>query len=407
MSAFARQAAVPARAGIGFKLPHTEAILAAPERVGFVEIHAENFMSAGGPPHHMLARVRDLLPVSLHGVGLSIGAEGPLDRAHLARLAEVARRYEPGLVSEHLAWSTHAGAYFNDLLPLPYNAATLARVVAHIDEVQEALGRPMLLENPSSYLAFDASTMDEIEFIRRVVAATGCGLILDVNNVFVSASNLGFSAGEYVAAFPLEAVGEIHLAGHAVDGEGAPAGSGHGGPDGLGRGAGEAGGGRVGRGGAADGEAGGERIGQGYGVPNGETGSVPGGRGYGAPNGEMGSAPIGRGYGAPNGEAGGAAFRQRHNGEAGGGPIGQGYGAPNGDLHGASGERHGGPLLIDAHDREVAPPVWALYADVVARIGRPVPTLIEWDNAVPDFATLAAEAARADRTMGEALAGDA
>ncbi|MEM8665465.1 MAG: DUF692 domain-containing protein, partial [Pseudomonadota bacterium] len=220
---FSCPAAVPPRAGVGFKLAHTEDILNAPQSVGFVEIHAENFMGDGGPPHQMLAAIRDRLPVSLHGVGLSIGADGPLDKAHLARLVQVAERCEPGLVSEHLAWSSHEGTYFNDLLPVPYTEATLARVVSHIHEVQDALGRTMLLENPSSYMAFDASTMDEITFIRRIVEATGCGLILDVNNVFVSATNLGFTAAAYIDAFPLGAVGEIHLAGHAQDADAAGA----------------------------------------------------------------------------------------------------------------------------------------------------------------------------------------
>lgn len=283
-----RAARIPARGGVGFKLAHTEAILAAPESVGFVEIHAENFMGAGGPPHRMLTAVREVLPVSLHGVGLSIGAEGPLDGAHLARLAAVARRYEPGLVSEHLAWSSHEGAYFNDLLPLPYTAATLARVVEHVDAVQEALGRPMLLENPASYIAFEASTMEETAFLAAVVARTGCGLILDVANVFVSATNLGYGAAAYLDAFPLAAVGEIHLAGHAAD-------------------------------------------------------------------------------------------------------------------HDAA----GAPLLVDAHDRAVPEPVWALYGMAVAAMGRPVPTLIERDADVPAFAALAAEAARAERTMAEALGADA
>jgi hypothetical protein len=212
---------IPARAGIGFKLTHADAILAAAGRIGFVEIHAENFMGDGGPPHRALSAIRDVLPVSLHGVGLSIGGEAPLDREHLARLARVAERYEPGLVSEHLAWSSHGGEYFNDLLPVPYTEETLARVVAHIHEVQDALGRTMLLENPSSYVAFEASTMDEITFIKRIVEATGCGLILDVNNVVVSATNLGASAREYIDAFPMEAVGEIHLAGHAEDADAA------------------------------------------------------------------------------------------------------------------------------------------------------------------------------------------
>ncbi|MBJ3775426.1 MNIO family bufferin maturase [Acuticoccus mangrovi] len=268
---------VPPRAGIGFKHAHAEALLADPGRVGFVEIHAENYMGAGGPPHRALAAVREVLPLSLHGVGLSIGAEAGLDPAHLARLVAVAERTRPGLVSEHLAWSTHEGAYFNDLLPLPYTDRVLDRVARHVDEVQTALGRTMLLENPSRYAAFEASTMSETAFLSRLVAMTGCGLILDVNNVAVSAANLGFAAEDYLGAFPLAAVGEIHLAGHRED--------------------------------AA------------------------------------------------------------------------------------------GDLLIDTHDGPVSADVWSLYRNVVETIGRPLPTLIEWDAAVPPFDTLAAEAERAEAIL--------
>ncbi|MEO0623184.1 MAG: DUF692 domain-containing protein [Pseudomonadota bacterium] len=208
---------VPPRAGVGLKPEHVDAILADPDRVGWVEIHAENYMGAGGRPHHDLSRVRERLPVSLHGVGLSIGGEGPLDADHLARLKSVADRYMPGLFSEHLAWSTHDGIYFNDLLPLPYTAATLDRVATHIEQVQAAMDRQMLLENPSRYLDFDTSTMSELDFLGALAERTGCGLLLDVNNVFISATNMGFSPEAYVDAFPLGAVGEIHLAGHAED----------------------------------------------------------------------------------------------------------------------------------------------------------------------------------------------
>jgi hypothetical protein len=154
---------------------------------------------------------------------MSIGGERPLDRAHLARFQHLVERYEPALVSEHLAWSTHETTYFNDLLPLPYTEATLSRVCDHIDQVQEAICRPMLLENPSTYVAFRESTMSETDFIRSVAQRTGCGLLLDVNNVFVSATNHGFSALDYLSDFPLAGVGEVHLAGHAEqsDDEGA------------------------------------------------------------------------------------------------------------------------------------------------------------------------------------------
>jgi uncharacterized protein (UPF0276 family) len=174
-------------------------------------------MGGGGAPHRRLDAIRERYPLSLHGVGLSIGSPGPLDRAHLQRLAAVAKRFEPILVSEHLAWSTHEGAFLNDLLPLPYTDETLARVSEHIDEVQSALGRTMLLENPSIYVVFAESTWAETDFLREVARRTGCGLLLDVNNVFVSAVNHGFDPELYLADFPLSAVGEIHLAGCADD----------------------------------------------------------------------------------------------------------------------------------------------------------------------------------------------
>ena len=202
-------------AGTSFKPQHLQTILAGPKPRGFFEVHAENYMGAGGPPHRALEAVRRDHSLSLHGVCMSIGAPQPLDQAHLQRFRDLVRRYEPALVSEHLAWSTHERIFFNDLLPLPYTEATLARVCDHIDEVQETIGRRLLLENPSTYVLFRESTMSETDFIRAVARRTGCGLLLDVNNVFVSAANHGFSALDYLADFPLGAVGEIHLAGHA------------------------------------------------------------------------------------------------------------------------------------------------------------------------------------------------
>ena len=204
-------------AGTSFKPEHLQAILAGPKRRGFFEVHAENYMGAGGPPHRALEAVRRDHSLSLHGVCMSIGGPQPLDRAHLARFRDLVRRYEPALVSEHLAWSTHECVYYNDLLPLPYTKATLARVCDHIDQVQEAIGRPLLLENPSTYVLYREQTMSETEFIRAVSRRTGCGLLLDVNNVFVSATNHCFSPLKYLSDFPLELVGEIHLAGHAED----------------------------------------------------------------------------------------------------------------------------------------------------------------------------------------------
>ncbi|MBR1159715.1 DUF692 domain-containing protein [Bradyrhizobium elkanii] len=207
--------AIRGLAGTSFKPKHLAAILDEGPQRGFFEVHAENYMGAGGPPHRALEAVRRDHPVSLHGVCMSIGGEQPLDKAHLTRFRDLVERYEPALVSEHLAWSTHDTTYFNDLLPLPYTEATLGRVCHHIDQVQDAISRPLLLENPSTYLAFAESTMSETEFIRRVADRTGCGLLLDINNVFVSATNHGFSALDYLSDFPLSRVGEIHLAGHA------------------------------------------------------------------------------------------------------------------------------------------------------------------------------------------------
>jgi hypothetical protein len=211
-------------AGTSFKPQHLSAILADGPQRGFFEVHAENYMGAGGPPHRALEAIRRDHPVSLHGVAMSIGGERPLDTAHLARFRNLVDRYEPALISEHLAWSTHDTAYFNDLLPLPYTASTLDRVCDHIDQVQDAIRRPLLLENPSTYVAFRESTMSEADFIRSVARRTGCGLLLDINNVFVSATNHGYSALEYLAEFPLSRVDEIHLAGHAeqADDEGHP-----------------------------------------------------------------------------------------------------------------------------------------------------------------------------------------
>jgi uncharacterized protein len=269
--------------GVAFKAEHFDAILDTRPKLGFFEVHAENYMGAGGPPHRRLEAIRDLYPLSLHGVGLSIGSPGPLDRAHLARLARVAERYQPALVSEHLAWSTHDGAFFNDLLPLPYTDETLARVCEHIDIVQSGLRRTILLENPSTYVAFAETTIGETEFLSEIVRRTGCGLLLDVNNVFVCAANHGFDARGYLARFPSGAVGEIHLAGYADDRDDA-----------------------------------------------------------------------------------------------------------------------GLPLLIDAHDSPVRQPVWALYSEAIRRVG-PTPTLIEWDNDLPPWTVLMAEARRAEGAIAEAL----
>lgn len=208
---------LPKAGGVGLKPEHFQTILDTRPAVGFFEIHAENYMVAGGPFHHYLERIRADYPLSIHGVGLSIGGAGPLDVVHLDRLARLLDRYQPESFSEHLAWSSHNDIFFNDLLPAPYNAVTLTRVCEHIDQVQEHLGRRMLLENPATYVEFAASTISEPEFIAEVVRRTGCGLLLDVNNIYVSCVNHGRSSSVYLRALPLAATGEIHLAGFAED----------------------------------------------------------------------------------------------------------------------------------------------------------------------------------------------
>jgi len=215
---------LPATAGVGFKPQHYADILAGEQPIGFVEVHAENYMGAGGAPHAQLAALRERYALSVHGVGLSIGGAAPLDRAHLARLKSLCDRYRPESFSEHLAWSSHGEVFYNDLLPLPYTDETLARIVDHIDLVQNTLGREMLLENPSTYVAFVDSTFPETEFLAEIARRSGCGLLLDVNNVFVSAKNHGTDPSAYLAAFPLGLVMEIHLGGHdaQTDDTGAP-----------------------------------------------------------------------------------------------------------------------------------------------------------------------------------------
>jgi uncharacterized protein (UPF0276 family) len=203
--------------GIGLKSQHVADLLAGPPVLDFVEVHAENYMVRGGPFLEHLERVRQRHLLSLHGVGLSIGSEAPLDVLHLDRLAALVSRFEPTWFSEHLAWSSHGGIFFNDLLPLPYDERTLQRVCDHVDQVQARLKRRMLLENPSTYVEYESSTLDEAAFLREVVGRTGCGLLLDVSNAYVSAVNHGRDVQAYVDALPLQAVGEIHLAGFLED----------------------------------------------------------------------------------------------------------------------------------------------------------------------------------------------
>lgn len=271
---------IPVRTGVGLKPEHFSHVTSEWPDIGFFEVHAENYMEAGGPPHHYLHLIRERYPLSVHGVGMNIGADAPLDLDHLERLKSVCDRYQPALVSEHLAWSTHEGHYLNDLLPIPYTNRSLQRVSQHINQMQEFLGRRILLENPSTYVEFQSSEMTEIEFLRELVFFTGCGLLLDVNNVFVAAINHGFDADAYIDEFPIEHVQEIHLGGHSQDSDDAAA-----------------------------------------------------------------------------------------------------------------------PLLIDSHCSRVADPVWRLYARALAR-GGPKPTLIEWDNNVPAWADLEAEALSAEQRLG-------
>lgn len=269
---------LPATPGLGFKPEHFDAIRQARPTLGFFEVHAENYMGAGGPPHRQLAALRQDYAISLHGVGLSIGGPDRPDPAHLLRLRDLMDRTQPTAFSEHLAWSSHGGDYLNDLLPLPYTPETLSRICDHVDEVQSALGCRLLLENPSTYILFEQSTIDEPAFLSEIARRTGCGLLLDVNNVFVTCTNHRRDPRDWLAAFPLSQVGEIHLGGHAEE-------------------------------------------------------ALP-----------------------------------------------------------------SGPLLIDDHGSPVADPVWTLYSEVIAAAG-PLPTLIEWDNDIPSFDILLAEAARADAIL--------
>jgi uncharacterized protein (UPF0276 family) len=215
---------LPCLSGVGFKPEHFSAINSERQPIGFFEVHAENYMGAGGPPHAQLGRLRQDYPLSLHGVGLSIGSMQPLDQGHLQRLKGLCGRYEPDSFSEHLAWSSHDGIFLNDLLPLPYTEGTLARTAEHIDQVQSVLGRQILLENPATYLLFEESTIPETEFLTEVVRRTGCGLLLDVNNVLVASTNHKFDPSKYIAEFPMTSVAEIHLSGHSEvqDDAGAP-----------------------------------------------------------------------------------------------------------------------------------------------------------------------------------------
>lgn len=266
---------IPAAAGIGLRAPHLQRVLAERPRVPWFEMHSENFFGAGGAIHDALERVRADYPLSLHGVGLSLGSADALDSEHLATLRALVRRYQPGLVSDHICWGAIGGVHLNDLLPLPFTAEALDLMVSRVQQVQEALGREFLVENVSSYLTFRHAEMSEWEFVAELVRRAGCGLLLDVNNVYVNSINHGFDAHAYLRAMPVAAVREIHLAG----------------------------------------------------------------------------------------------FTRKT------------------DL--------AVPLLIDSHSRPVDAEVWDLYAETLDLLG-PVPTLIEWDQDLPELEVLLAEAGRAE-----------
>ena len=205
------------RSGISLKPDYYQLILTEQPDVGFFEIHAENYLSKGGPARHYLQKIRQLYPLTVHGVGMSIGGEHPINIEHLKRVARLVEEVEPEVFSEHLAWSSHDSHFLNDLLPVAYNQATLSRVCEHIDQVQSYLKRTILIENPSTYFEFTRSEMSEVAFLTEISQRTGCGLLLDVNNVDVSCFNHRQNAYEYLTAFPVDRVGQIHLAGHTID----------------------------------------------------------------------------------------------------------------------------------------------------------------------------------------------
>ncbi|MFY9329246.1 MAG: DUF692 domain-containing protein [Georgfuchsia sp.] len=268
-------ATLPASAGIGLRAPHHREVLETPPDIGWLEVHSENFFGAGGQPLRVLEMVRDRYPISLHGVGLSLGAVDELSRCHLDKLKALVSRIEPAAISEHLCWSSVNGRFLNDLLPLPYTQEALDNVCERVARTQDFLGRTILVENVSSYLRFAGAEIPEWDFVAAVARRTGCGILLDVNNTYVNACNHGFDAQAYLAAIPVGSVGEIHLAGYEEEEDG---------------------------------------------------------------------------------------------------------------------------LLIDTHSRPVYEPVWALYADALARFG-PIATLIEWDNDIPALDTLLAEAGKAERLL--------
>ncbi|MFA7261724.1 MAG: DUF692 domain-containing protein [Caulobacter sp.] len=208
---------MPPTAGLGFKPQHFEEAANCPAVGQWYEVHPENYMVPGGPRLAMLSALRDRFPISLHGVGLSLAGDASPSPEHLARLRDLVDRFDPFVVSEHLAWSTTDGSYFPDLLPFPRTRQALSRIADNIDRTQTALGRTILIENPSLYLALEGHELSETDFLAELVRSTGCGLLVDVNNVYISARNLRFDPQAYLDAIPADAVGEIHLAGHVAD----------------------------------------------------------------------------------------------------------------------------------------------------------------------------------------------
>lgn len=208
---------IAATAGIGLRADHYRELLARRPKVGFLEVHSENYFGDGGAPLHYLEQARTHYPLSLHGVGLSLGSSDPLNRQHVARLKRLVDRFEPALVSDHLCWCSVGGVFMNDLLPLPYTEEALENFIAHVTETQDLLGRQLLIENPSTYLTYRHSTIPEAEFLSEIARRSGCALLLDVNNVYVSSCNHGLDATAYIDALPAGAVQEIHLAGYTVN----------------------------------------------------------------------------------------------------------------------------------------------------------------------------------------------
>jgi uncharacterized protein (UPF0276 family) len=204
---------IPRAVGIGLRAPHYRDVLQRRPNIGWFEVHSENYFGDGGPPLYYLEQIRAEYPISLHGVGLSLGSTDPLNTAHLEKLRMLIKRFEPALVSEHLSWGSVGGRYLNDLIPVPYSEHVVVHMADRVAKAQDYLGRQILIENVSSYLEYDESSMPEWEFVAEVARRAGCGILLDVNNVYVNSVNHRFDARQYLDAIPTEAVQEFHLAG--------------------------------------------------------------------------------------------------------------------------------------------------------------------------------------------------